>query len=332
MLKRSWFLILALCLMATSTARAGEAVVPAGTLLLCTLDEPNLSSRSAEVGDPVLCNASSLREFEREIFPDGAYLAGRFEDYREPGRLLGKGWIKLEFDRLILPDTVVPIAARVIAVSHFQVDRDGKILGRGHPKRDAVGWAVPILWPMKVFTLPMRGPSPALQRESRITLKLLDDLTLAEEELREEGRTRPPQNMPFAGHQLQIVPSGRFGYGGREVPLYLGSSVPALTEDWAALRNGLGNPDPTAHVSVAAIRRDPKEDGGSPRKLTLLFLKDGLGYAVTDYWVEAGTLRYRASDGSYGMFPFSELDLDTTVRLNRERGVSFILRPPRDEH
>jgi hypothetical protein len=162
MLKGVLFLPLLVCLMATPTARAGEVVLPAGTLLQCTLDEPSLSSRSAEVGDPILCGAGSVREFDRELFPRGAYLAGHFVDYREPGRLIGKGWIKLEFDRLILPETVAPISARVISVSHFQVDRDGKILGRGHPKRDAVGWAIPVLWPMKLFTLPMRGPRPTL--------------------------------------------------------------------------------------------------------------------------------------------------------------------------
>jgi hypothetical protein len=54
-------------------------------------------------------------------------------------RLAGKGWLKLEFDRLIFPDTDIPISAKVIAVRRFRVDEEGKILGQGHPKRDAVG-------------------------------------------------------------------------------------------------------------------------------------------------------------------------------------------------
>lgn len=32
--------------------------------------------------------------------------------YRDPGRFLGKGWIKLEFDRLILPNADVPISGK----------------------------------------------------------------------------------------------------------------------------------------------------------------------------------------------------------------------------
>lgn len=263
-----------------------------------------------------------MREFDREVFPGGAYLAGHFADYREPGRLIGRGWIKLEFDRLILPDTVAPISARVISVSHFQVDRDGKILGRGHPKRDALGWAIPVLWPVKVFTLPMRGPRPTLQGESRITLKLLEDLNLAQEKLSRDEPDRPQKTLS-GGNQFQMMPSGRFGYGGRQVPLYLGSSAPGVSR-----RQGedIHDPDPAARLPALALHPDPKEDGNGPAKLTLLFLKEGIGYAVTEYWVEAATLRYITSDGSRRMLPLSELDLDMTVRLNRERGVGFFLR------
>lgn len=326
MLKGVLFLPLLACLMATLKARAEEVVLPAGTLLQCTLDEPSFSSRSAGVGDPILCGAGSVREFDREVFPHGALVAGRFEAYREPGRLIGRGWIKLEFDRLILPDTVAPISARVISVSHFQVDRDSKILGRGHPKRDALGWAIPVLWPVKVFTLPMRGPRPVLQGESRITLKLLEDLNLSQEKISRDG-LGPAQSTPSAGNQFQMMHSGRFGYGGRQVPVYLGSSAPGVSSRQS---DDIHDPDPAVRLPTSTLPSDSKEGGNGPAKLTLLFLKDGIGYAVTEYWVEAATLRYITSDGSRRMLPLSELDLDMTVRLNRERGVSFFLRSLRN--
>lgn len=44
-------------------AKADDYVVPAGTLLRCTLDEPNFSSATADIGDPVLCHLNGLREF-----------------------------------------------------------------------------------------------------------------------------------------------------------------------------------------------------------------------------------------------------------------------------
>ena len=42
--------------------------------------------------------------------------------------------------------------------------------------RDAIGWALPVLWPVKLATLPMRGPRPTLKGERAITLRLLEDV------------------------------------------------------------------------------------------------------------------------------------------------------------
>jgi hypothetical protein len=104
-------------------------------------------------------------------------LADYFQEYRDSRHFFDKGWMELAFDRLVLPGGVtVPLSARVISIRHFRVDREGKIRGRGHPKRDAVEWAIPVLWPEKVVTLPARGPRPTLKGEVRVTLRLLEDV------------------------------------------------------------------------------------------------------------------------------------------------------------
>src|SRR5215472_3400821 len=72
---------------------ATEEILPAGMLLQCTLDEPRFSSATSEIGDPVLCSIGTLGVFGHSIFPRGAYLAGRFQDFRDPGRFFGKGWM-----------------------------------------------------------------------------------------------------------------------------------------------------------------------------------------------------------------------------------------------
>ena len=61
-------------LMLQASARAQDILVPAGTLLHCTLDEPNLSSATASAGDPVICHLRSFQEFGHVVLPRGSYL------------------------------------------------------------------------------------------------------------------------------------------------------------------------------------------------------------------------------------------------------------------
>lgn len=179
MTKISGVIIMALaCITAAVNLQARNIPVPAGTLLQCTIDEPNFSPVTAQVGDPVVCYLRPVVEFGCSAFPPGSQLSGQFESYRKPGRFIGKGWMQIEFTRLILPAGETQVRARVIGLRGFRVDREGKILGHGHPKRDAAGWMIPVLWPVKVVTLPMRGPEPALKGERVLTLRLMDDVVM----------------------------------------------------------------------------------------------------------------------------------------------------------
>src|ERR1700761_1478300 len=153
-----------------------ERLIPAGSLISCTVSEPRLSSKTANIGDPVLCQVGHVEVFGRSTMPYGSYLVGHFEDYKDPGHFVGKGWMELKFDRMIVePDTVIPLSARVVAVPGYNVDREGRILGRGHAVRDTILWTIPILWPIDLIELPRRGPRPTLKEETRLTLKVLDD-------------------------------------------------------------------------------------------------------------------------------------------------------------
>src|SRR6516225_7010984 len=154
--------------------------VPAGTLLHCTLDEPNFSSKTAQVGDPILCHVNSVEMFGRPLIPRGAYLSARLQEYRDPGHFFGKGWLQLEFTSLTLPHGNFPLSAKIISAGHYRVDQEGKIKGHGHPVRDVIEWTIPILWPLKVLTLPARGPRPTLKGETRIKLRLMDDILVPE--------------------------------------------------------------------------------------------------------------------------------------------------------
>src|SRR3954468_20970811 len=162
----------------TVNAGARDVVLPAGTLLQCTLNEPNFSSATAAVGDPVLCHLRGMTSFGQQAFPRGSYLVGHLESDKNPGHFFGKGNLKLQFDRIGLPYGDLPLDAKVIATRGYKVNREGAINGKGHAKRDIVEWMLPLLWPWKVMMLPARGPRPALKGESVMTLRLMDDIEL----------------------------------------------------------------------------------------------------------------------------------------------------------
>jgi hypothetical protein len=175
----SSFLVVAPLLAVTPRASfASNEIIPAGSEITCMVAEPKISSKTDAVGDPVLCQVGRVEKYGRSVFPYGSYLVGHFEAYQDPGHFVGKGWMELKFDRLELGDIVVPVSARVIAAPGYNVDTQGKIHGNGHPVRDTVEWLIPVLWPIDLINLPRRGPRPVLKAESKLTLKVLDDLEI----------------------------------------------------------------------------------------------------------------------------------------------------------
>jgi hypothetical protein len=169
--------LLTLLLAAPLSSYAAEQLIPAGSLISCTLSEPKLSSKTAAIGDPVLCQLGHAERYGRSVLPYDSYLVGRFEDSKDPGHFVGKGWMELRFDRMVIePDTVIPVDAKVVDVPGYNVDRYGRILGKGHATRDTITWMIPILWPIDLINLPRRGPYPTLKEETRLTLKVMDDL------------------------------------------------------------------------------------------------------------------------------------------------------------
>jgi hypothetical protein len=267
----------------------------------------NFSSQTARPGDPVLCKTtSSVEMFGRSLIPRGAYLSARLRNYRDPGHFVGKGWLQLEFTSLTLPGGRVPLDVKVISATHYKVNGDGKILGRGHATRDAVEWAIPILWPVKVLTLPARGPRPSLKGETRIELRLMEDLVIPESAYSTASRLTPRSS------DLQSRDVEGAGVGG--------SRFADFRPDKTSL--------PTQQQSIERYRTVPVVSRGLPAaaqsRLTLLVLRDGRMYLVTDYWVDNGKLDY-TTGGARHAVPLDALDMPSTRQLNAERGVPFIL-------
>jgi hypothetical protein len=155
-------------------ADAGQRIIPAGALVSCTTGDGRISSKTTAVGDPVLCKVNFHRgEF---MLPYGSYLGGNFSEYKDPGHFVGKGWMRLDFDRLYVGDQVIPLDAKVVDVKGYKIDAQGRILGKGHAVRDTVLWMIPVLWPIDLINLPRRGPRPTLKAETALTLRVMEDI------------------------------------------------------------------------------------------------------------------------------------------------------------
>jgi hypothetical protein len=313
--------VLGLVVLALSLgASARDVVLPAGTLLQCTLNEPNFSSATAEVGDPVLCHLRGLTEFGQQAFPRGSYLVGHLESAKDPGHFWGKGNLKLQFDRICLPSGDLPLEAKVIATRGYKVDKEGKIDGKGHAKRDILEWMLPPLWPWKVIMLPGRGPRPQLKGETALSLRLMDDVQIPQ--LAQTfgpnwhffGR---PQNESFRDPQAS---SARPELAVREVGSARDNDQAPRTVPQASsatyISRDVTPPSPASIASLPGTR--------------VFVLKTGTILSVSGYGYQDSRITYSLIGGGSGVISTDEVDWTTTTRINAQRGVRVTLRSRRN--
>ena len=302
----------------TTSASAREMVLPAGTLLKCTMNEPNFSPATVAVGDPVLCHLHSVTEFGQQTFPRGAYLVGHLESAQDPGHFWGKGNMKLVFDRIGLPNGDMPLDAKVIATRGYKVDKTGAIDGRGHAKRDIVEWMIPPLWPWKIIMLPARGPRPTLKGESQLELRLMDDVQIPQ-----ISATNGPDWHFFGRPRME---NDSYYRGSAYVPAD-SNVVPQLAV--RQVRPAASEP-PTAEempqvVYASYVVKDARFDGTAPG-VPVFVLKTGMVLEVGNYTYQDGRISYELASGGSGVISTDEVDWTTTTRVNSQRGVRMMLR------
>jgi hypothetical protein len=318
-----WFAMFAVCLSAfTLSASARDVVLPAGTLLQCTLNEPNFSSATADVGDPVLCHLRAQTEFGQQAFPRGTYLVGHLESAKDPGHFFGKGYLKLQFDRIGLPSGDLPLEAKVIATRGYKVDKEGKIDGKGHVKRDIIEWMLPPLWPWKVIMLPARGPRPTLKGETALSLRLMDDVQIPQV----AAQTLSP-GWHFFGHvrtesfdvqasvarpQLTVREVTPIGDATSQVPQASYATYISRDTTPASLANLAGSS--MAGSNIATLPGMP-----------VFVLTSGTILSVSGYGYQDNRITYTLIGGGTGVISTDEVDWNSTTQLNAQRGLRVTL-------
>jgi hypothetical protein len=313
-----------------SRAQAQDIFVPAGTLLKCTMNEPNFSSATAQVGDPVLCHLGSIQEFGRNAFPRGAYMSGHLEADKEPGHFVGKGYLKIVFDRIGTPNSDVTVDTKVVAAQGYKVDKEGDIKGKGHAKRDVIEWMIPPLWPWKVLMLPARGPRPTLKGEETLTMRLMEDVTIPKPGAAYNSRDWRPS---ASSYKPAIYYNDT-----REAhapPAAMSATHNVISVDSGfkqAAQNITSQPIANNVPQVVQLATTPAPVVQSPQvrtpssSLTLIALRNETIYAVASYWLEGDNLGYILPSGTHESCALNDVDLARTTQLNLERGIAVTFR------
>jgi hypothetical protein len=348
-----YFTLVLFCLGAAGTIQARDIVVPAGTLMSCTLDEPKFSSATVSVGDPFLCYPRTMQQFGQIVFPRGTYLVGHLEADKDPGHFVGKGYLKLAFDRIGLPDSDVPLTAKVVAVAGFNVNRDGKIIGHGHATRDTVEWMLPPLWPWKVLSLPARGPRPTLKGEVRVTLRVMDDIFVPQTTtpgwhrfgeqpssypMQRSRATSQPRAVAAVSYQPAVtvtpVPQATLEPANQVASAVPADLLPDLLSEHQAITPAVAagcQPAPIVTPTIvsapmsAAETAEPSPRNAWAANVTLFALADGSVFPATLYWRDQDQLWY-VSDGDKGTVALHDIDWSATTKLNTARSVRVVLR------
>jgi hypothetical protein len=226
------------------------------------------------------------QEFGRVLFPRGSLLGGHLEAEKEPGHFIGKGFLKITFDRVILPYGDLPVPAKVIQAKGFKVDKRGDIDGKGHAKRDVAEWMIPLLWPWKVVSLPMRGPRPTLKGEEWLELRLMDDISI-------------PATLAYGPMKPDRPP-------------YASLAQPST------FARGANVTEPAVDKKTASGERSAATANSRPaNRCTILVLKSNETFTLSKYRRDGDVLLFEQLDGTKGAVDMDLVDWRKTTERNQ---------------
>jgi hypothetical protein len=214
--------------------------------------------------------------------------------------------LKLQFDRIGVPSGDLPLEAKVIATRNYKVDREGKIDGKGHPKRDVVEWMLPPLWPWKVLMLPARGPRPKLKGETVLSMRLMDDVQIPQ----------LAQTFGPGWHFFGQVQRNSFENA------HLNTAQPQLTVRPAS--DTAPQASYASYVTRTAATPSVANVAGVPG-MPVFVLTTGSVLSVSGYGYSDSRITYTLVGGGSGVISTDDVDWSATTQLNNQRGVRLAL-------
>ena len=230
-----------------------------------------------------------MQEFGQTAVSRGSMLGGHLEAEKDPGHFVGKGYIKITFDRVILPNGDLPVPAKVIQARGYKVDKQGAIDGNGHATRDAVEWLFPPLWPWKVITLPLRGPRPTLKGEEPLELRLMDDIVLPQSLLH-------PDRPPYASSRQS---SFNVASQASAMQLAVGKAVSPMADN----------------AETIVITAPQPGEARTMERVTILALKSDVTYEVAKYQRDGDLLMFLDGQGRKGGVDVHDVDWRKTSEM-----------------
>jgi hypothetical protein len=149
------------------------------------------------------------------------------------------------------------------------------------------------------------------------------------------GAFGSPANSFFFGNGFNCFNSGIFffdpfffGFASSSWYGYSGwSGYGSIGPTDAPLPVSPGESDGVDMNGANAEENQGKEHAKHESPVTLLQLRDGSMYGLTEYWVEGDELHYFTTYGGEDSVPLGHIDFEKTIKLNADRGVDFVLRP-----
>jgi hypothetical protein len=141
-------------------------------------DENLVAGRAS--GPVIFTVGSDVRLFPNRpaVIPRGSKVLGNLKESKQAGRLVGRAQTQIVLTSILAADSCeYSIDAKILEAGRYAASGDGVVVGRGHARSDLFKLLFPPTTVYQLIRIPSRGPHLVIDRETPITIKLMEPLT-----------------------------------------------------------------------------------------------------------------------------------------------------------